>query len=506
MDTKKTIETIKSCLIVVLSLSAVLLLYFFWENLSLKNLRWEWNSGKEQVAVPVEKPGIPQVILPAEVQIHLADELYTVILPEDYDVWQLGSSALAKFSKGEGSGAEEISEEKYREVMSDRSLQIKFNYAVPFEGFCRQFSVSYSRYGSIRNMTVLAYSDATPESLFVHDGANDRYYRLVGPAAETAVFAQVLDAVEQDGTYSPYYPASSYLGVNNSEAVLPVFLERTLTRVTSVRNLAGEERDEASDVLARTFFGDNLDFVRRLEDSNGTITYMYDYGQRVLTVDKLGVALYKEELAEATATTGFYGSLDAAIDFVANHGGWYPKCEELRLEERGLTPFLWSGREIQSGNRNGWRFSFGYRRGNEVFYNDAGAAIVVEVFDGQITYYHRNVFDSILVRGMVSSLWEAKDSANTIAQNTDWIYETLLAEGVFTEEEESDQKTTGPHLLTDEQRFDRIGEAVQRVQEGYILSSGKAQAERCWVIQIKGVLFFFELFSGEPMGYTVVGR
>jgi len=40
MEKTKTIETIKSCLIVVLSLSAVLLLYFFWEIVVRTAVMW----------------------------------------------------------------------------------------------------------------------------------------------------------------------------------------------------------------------------------------------------------------------------------------------------------------------------------------------------------------------------------------------------------------------------------------------------------------------------------
>ncbi|MBE6037529.1 MAG: hypothetical protein E7223_07995 [Clostridiales bacterium] len=500
MEKTKTIETIKSCLIVVLSLSAVLLLYFFWENLSLKNIRWAWNAESEEVQQPVEVPEIQEVILPIEVQIHLEGELYAVILPEDYDSWRTGVMALARFSKGDGY-VEEISKEKYDEVMSYRSLQIEFAYNVPFEGFCRQFGVAYAKYGAVRNVTLLAYSEATPESLFIYDRAANRYYRLVGPEQETAPFSQLIQAVESDGTYDPYYPASSYMGVEESDAVLPVYLERSLTRVTVTQAYSGENRDASAAEFAQTFFGESFDFTRRLEDSTGTITYMYDYGSKVLTVDDKGIAIYKEELSDPVSTQGFYGSLDTAIQFVGEHGGWYPKCEELRLEEYGLTPFLWTGQEIQQSGRSGYRFAFGFRRGNEVFYSNEGPAIIVEVFDGQVTYYFRNVFEAVLVRGIVSSLWEANDSANTIAQNYDWIYETLKTTGNYTFED-------GKKEEKGEARFDRVAGDVERVQEGYLINSksGSALADRCWVIQIDGVLFYFDLFSGEALGYTAVGR
>ena len=105
--------------------------------------------------------------------------------------------------------------------------------------------------------------------------------------------------------------------------------------------------------FAQSFFGDSLDFVRRIEESKGNIIYMYGYSDKTLTITPNNGIEYKEKEGPAGSDVGYLKSLEIALEYVGTHGGWKT------YDGANITPYVKSVTRIESDNNKGYRFVFG---------------------------------------------------------------------------------------------------------------------------------------------------
>ncbi len=494
--THRALETIKTAVIVVLTLSAVLLLSFYWTDFSFESLFAKQTTDDTPVQTP-DAPKTREIIAPAEIGLNLTGETggaFATLLPEEYNAWQIASTAFASFSRSENALLEETTETSYSALLGARSVRMTFAYSLPFDGFCKQFGIASAPFDAIDSMDEILYSEATPDSLYVVDRTAGAWYRLIGEESALQPFLWLIDraAVEETG-YN--YTVTATLGEPNG-ALLP--LEYTGEyRVAAVEKEFHEaKRDTEADRFAQTFFDNSLDFVRRVEDSKGLLTYIYNYSRKVLTVSMSGVAEYREELADATVSQGFYASLGTALSFVAEHGGWEPDLSvDGEPAADDLKPYLLDAYAIASDHRTGFRYAFGFRAGDEVLFTGNEAAIVIDVYDGQVTYYRRAMFAGVALTKPDGETMEPCSPANALAGNSDWTYEVLAAAGVV------EAGATG------EDRLRLAARALTRVKAGYLTDSASEgdtlYAASVWAIRAGNVLLFYDLLSGEPVSYAV---
>lgn|GEM_PF-5063960 len=490
----RALETIKTILIAALTLSAAVLLSVYWADFSLKALfsRPEANDTPVQTA---DAPKTREIIAPAEICVNLTGErggAFATVFPEEYDAWQKTVTAFAAFSRSENASIEETTDASYQAVLRARSVRVTFAYSLPFDGFCKQFGIASAPFSAIRAVSELVFSEAAPDSLFLTESLSGTRYRLTGDEAALEPLSVLISEIgENEDDMS--FTIEATLGEPN-DALIPFGYGGTLRSVTAEKEIHLERRDTEADRFARLFFDNSLDFVRRVKDSAGTLTYMYNYTQKVLTVSMSGVAEYKEELAESSVAQGFYASLGTALSFVAEHGGWYPEVTvDGRTEENGLEPYLQNAAEIQTGHRTGYRYAFGFRAGDETLYAGEEAAIIVDVYDGQVTYYRRAVFANLAFTDLTAD--ELCTLANAIAANSDWAYEVLAAVG------------TVPNGITGNERFRAVAGAVTRIRSGYLFAfsaeTDTIDAAPVWTIRAGNVLLFFDLVTGAPVSYRV---
>ena len=493
--THRVFEAIKTILIVALTISAVLLLSFYWADFSLDSLFAKKTTDDTPVQT-ADAPKTREIIAPVEIDVRLAGEssgAYAILFPEEFNAWQTVLSAFSAFSRSEGAHLEETTEAVYRSLSGARSIRVAFACALPFDGFCKQFGIASAPFAAVSAMDELVWSEAHPDSVFLRNGTDGALYRLVG-SAETLAGLPALTEEVSAGSKRIVFPITTMLGEQN-DALIPIEYSGTVYDASLEKAVHDAKRDTDADRFARSFFDNSLDFVRRVEDSKGLLTYIYNYTQKVLTVSINGIAEYKEELAAQTVTQGFYASLGTALSFVAEHGGWYPDLIiDGNAQEEGPKPFLLNASEISSGHRNGYRFSFAFRVGQELLYTGGEPLITVDVYDGQVTYYRRALFANV----SLTKREGAEDAAipsNVITNNIDWTYSALINTGV-----------AAAGAVEERERRAIIAQAIDRVKSGYLADytteADTADAKAVWVVRCGKTFLFFDLLTGDPVRYS----
>ena len=342
--TKKTIERIKSVILVVLVLITILLLYFFWRGISIEEFSIR-GLGVMEETERRDALEAQDVIWPSRIAVCLDLGTTTVITEGRIAYWNAEKDeqkdamdgilqCMRRFSEGENLFVEEITQETYQALMEEHSFSAVFDYYIPFGDFCDEFGIKKAPgYDGIDAMTALGYSEKSPESEMIYDGNGNRYYRLTATAPEAGFSAILADMMGRD--YETYVLLSTVVGEGmGGKAQIPLELRADLSEFNWEQEFrAGEESEEAVADMAKLFFGDRFDFVRRIEEGAGAVTYMYGYGERILTAAADGTFEYKEE-ESSSGQVGYFEALDKALQFTATHGDF------VTLGGQRLTPYL----------------------------------------------------------------------------------------------------------------------------------------------------------------------
>ena len=484
MDNRNYIvEKIKTVILVVLFLLTILLLYFFWKDIKfgevhLNDFRL---SAREEFYETVE---VTDVIVPTHIDICLENGTYTKIEEKTEEYWSGDEGGmLGLFKSFVSSGdefIEEITEAQYDGVMERVSAKAVFDYYLPFRDYCALLGVSNPA-GSemIGVISEMGFSRGSVESMFIYDAEKDKYFRIVSDVTSESFINSIEAGAALENT--TYYPLESFTGVDlKREILVPAFLEKNIAVVTATADFAGGHANIAN-TLARNFFSGSFDFVRRIQEENGRVIFVYGYGEKRLTIDPDGTVSYRSDAASMTKVA-YFDAMRLALATVAQQGGFAPESGE------EFKPFLLDSVMLPDGN--GYRFEFGILAGGEKVYYHDGSAVVCEVVNGEITRFDRKyiVFDDSMTEG---EMREAHSAINVIAQNYEYIYGEIL---------EDDIKAA-------EDRFSYVVSLISDISYGYIYDEEAGLLRPCYVISLAdgSVRTYFDLFTAEPLQNSNVG-
>ncbi|MDR0570083.1 MAG: hypothetical protein LBG71_02520 [Clostridiales Family XIII bacterium] len=478
------IERVKSIAIVVLVLNTILLLYFYWSN-PAADVKQALSALSAETPPPV---AVRDILRPERITLNFGGENYTVF-DADAGIWESVGKSPAGFieemrdmASGESMALGVISRRDYGEVMKARSIQADFAFSIPFSEYCAEYGLTQlGRTGGIDSFTTVAYSTASPESFFVCDKLSGKYYRLSTSRARNSGLEALISRAEGLNNAS-YYPLRTYAGIDN-DVMLPLDMKIVLPE-TSYRDYAvgyaGTRDGDLTTDMARAYFGESFDFTRKLTEADGSIVYMYRYGEKVLSM-RDGVFEYNAT-ADAYGSGGFFQDLRIALDFLARCGapwrgdGAAADRNGIYLKAAGPNPDNGAYRFLFGLTRDGWRVSY---ENSEPF--------LVEVRGQRATYAR---LDLILCSpSPPKPLKDAAAPFDVLVANYAYIFDDLAKNGPL--RQEADISTLDP--------FTAVMERTRDVRAGYLRpddgSSGELAA--VWVFDIDGLPYYFNLYSGE---------
>lgn len=427
-EKKVYIERVKNILIVVLSFTAVLLLSFFWQDVSLEDLNpINLDDSSENSYIPE----VEELVHPKYILFNYGTELYTILRAGDsygeHTVYDEVKSLVRAYMEN-ASSCEKIEADQYQEVMSYASFNMRFEYNIPLAEYLDRCDITSSvSLNEIPEITSIGFSSASGENLFIRDRKTDAYYRVILEDEEkiSELSGRVNDfikAVEQSSSV-PYYNVSNIVGVEN-DALMPLYMPAYVTQISGEKEFSIGDQTEISQI-ASAFFASGLDFVRKITENKGSILYMYGSSQSLL-MEEDGSLKYDEKLGNYSyQTSDFYGSLEAVIDYVGRHGGWE------NLYQSGMKPYLKAAEPVESSDCKGYRFEFGLEYdGVDVEYT-GGVILSAEVYGSQITSYQRDILIVSEPENAVEE-WYAMAPIDILTNNYEKIC-SIVSTGTFEE-------------------------------------------------------------------------
>ncbi|MDR2356028.1 MAG: hypothetical protein LBE16_07510 [Clostridiales Family XIII bacterium] len=503
MNVKKAAfaERLKNILLVVLVLSTILLLYFLWSDGTGVAFRVPGTNDATVETIPVEA-----VLYPERIVVNFGAENYTVPA-ETVSLWYgaAGSDApsfmngLKKFFATDNIAVGAISKEDFLDVMRARSVRADFSFAIPLAEFCSEFNLPRpAPLSTVDVFTCAAYSEASPESLFLCDNPGERYYRLA--AENEAGFRELIDFIETLGNAS-YYPLRTFSGVEN-DTMLPLGADEVPRNLSYVRSIDPGDEERVNE-MTRAFFGKRFDFTRKITEGDGTTVYMYGYGEKVLVIHRDGSFEYSAADSDRSGTTSFFGALTTALAFAASHG------ESGARDAVSKQIYLKDVQTIFTDGLRTYRFSFGLKLDGYPVYYPNSEPVVIEVTGRQARYYKRDMIDGLPREsgGANASAARAYTPFELLTEHFAYIYGVLSAREIAAPLEDASDG---------ERMFERVAEMVTDLSPGFLRPAeaeayaasdardapiGGRDLPPIWMLTVAGVDFYFDLYTGAPVGY-----
>lgn len=474
------IEKIKNIILVVLFLSTILLLYFFWEDIELSEIKISDFAFEE---LPLERTVFPEdLILPSYFLTSFGDDEYTVERDVRATFLEEGGfvSALNKFLTESETFVEEITKEQYAEVYKYQSVKAVFEYALPYGEFFSFFGIKSPAASEMNNLTEIGFSKASETSVFIYDKNSEKYYRITGEYP-VEYLDKYFSAVETS-EYFYYYPLNTYVGSDiNSDILLPIYKASDMVeRKLIVQDMDDELKvAERNKFVAKTYFGNNFDFVRKIEESDGKVIYMYGYAEKVLIADIDGSVEYKDDTAQRTNNLTYIEALDEALKFAEEHDAFYS-----RANAETIVPYIKSA-QINPQGKRGYRFEIGFKLSDNAIFSEKSSALVIEVINGTVRYFYMNV-PSVEKEDLEDDSREAFSAINTIAKNYEYIGGFITA----TDENKGKRERITIETVCDE---------ITTMQSGYYQIQDTLRP--CWLVGINGYdkLLCFDLYTADPV-------
>ena len=487
---QKNIEIAKSVILVVLFLSTILLLYGFWWNVKPMEIGIDV-IGNQNTSYESLQP--QEVIAPTILEISYGDGRYGVINRDTRKFWwnQQEPSITGGMKEFFASGnifVEAITQDQYQEVLASESIKVVFDYDLPLGDTFKLYDIfKPSGVANISNITEIGYSFGSMESIFIYDGYQEAYYRVVGEGdfVESKTFITIYkDLIESAYIAYPLYIMIGDETDNETLVPLPTEFSYTISTYNNERILGGKDFERT---LAKTFFGESFDFTRVIEDAKGNVTYMYGYGERVFVADRDGSFRYKREGGSKTSTSDI-SSLEIALDFIALHGGTQNSLgvqEEIRLfkvkREEGRVPKI--------------TFYFQTQKETGIIY-EQGASFIVECSGDTVTSFSRDLFIEENIQSRTLSAGEYT-AVNVLARNYEEMAQILESHGFI-----SYKNGEAFEKVTDEIKGIRLVKTrFAKTQEGI------GKLETCWSFSFwsngQTIEFYYSIRDALPMGYSV---
>lgn len=388
-------ERLKTLILSILVIISVILTQQLWFPSPVNTLKMGAGANKDShMTVIEERKNIvsPKTII---VSFGVGDRKknYYTILSSDIDsVWNRSKVILRDYFSGDPEIIP-VEHDVYVQAGILKSIELEFGDNMPTALISSVFDSSDSKIvkniKEIKKILIPAFNQGT---IYIAGSKEDDIYeaRLYGYEKNTALvdFIDELEGKE----FTKYHPVSSLFDdIDENYTIIPINYALTAKQIFVESEIDVKDEIRLREYV-KNFFGEGFDFVKTIKETSGAVVYIYGYGEKSVRINKEGILEYNEEIGSMSGTNVLV-SLDAAVDFVCENGG-FPEGTYLKHVQA-----------ITDGQNKGYRFLFGYRMGGlpiEFDRNKMESPLKIEVYGNKVKTYHNLVRRAMNMQGVDS--------------------------------------------------------------------------------------------------------
>jgi hypothetical protein len=458
-----------------------------------------------EIAVDTVKSSlnIERIIYPQDFVVGFGGGSYTGVYSEETRnyIWTVATELLPAYLNQLDLVV--IDEEEFRAIEKTRSVQMRLPFSLSLNDLGEVYG-SERGFHDILNSPInkVVLSSSQPSRLYLGDLIGDQYFYLKA-AEEDHRMTKIINGISESA-YTEYRRVDSLINFKAlKEDEVQTFYNEEIIPITPVEavpfikvakeiDALAERQDSEIQTLLIKAFGNSSDFIKKLEEIDGSKTYIYGYGDKALRVGIDGEISYQEKISgsKETNSIAFKEGLDIALKFVEGYG---TSPQSLYLSDYKVTKE--DTYEVKV-------YYFDYRvRDISVFTKDMseGHAIEVVLKNDLVTKFKKNI------RRYVKSIDATEIWTDgpmyvdaLINKNFNVISKNFNADRNNRQDVEW-QMTT--YVLS-------IMQSLNNVELTYYLDS-ELDEERlipAWKLEIADTLYYFHLYTGDVLLTEKIGE
>ena len=384
------------------------------------------------------------------------------------DTWDLSKAVLEPFFTGDPE-VTQINIDNYYENIGSRFVELEFGDSISSVLVSSVFNNMDSKIvRNIREIKKIMIPANNTGIIYIKGKDSNHFLVKLDNYANDILVNYIVEYDTKD--FVKYRDLLSYV---DTFTVMPLDLSIPLPQIY-VESEIDINNDTQLTEKSKIFFK-NIDFIKTIKETTGSVVYLYGYGEKSLRINNRGRLEYREEF-DPVSTTNVKRALETALLYIEQQG------------DMSSNLYLREIRDIDYKQRKGILFGFGYHlEGYPVHTNASGMnhAIEVEVVGNRIRGYRTFIRKKMNIPA-ITKLEPIISPYKIIENNLDLIIQNYLAteenpQAIESINNEVMKSISEVHLVY----FDSINEAKQQL------------LEPSWRIKVKNHVYYFDIYKGR---------
>jgi hypothetical protein len=362
--------------------------------------------------------------------------------------------------------------------VENRSISVEFDSPIPTVLFIEGMDTNNNQLQSqMENIKKISY-DFDQDEFLVSDGR-----KTLSFAIDTNV-DELFTSYGKAMTYARGKYSESYVS-NYGYNEIPISTSEVTLNPVFVKSEIDIDDTEQIEEIAKNYFEEDFDYVRKSVDSSGSVNYIYK-NEKVLKINKDGLLEFYDSIESSLERSDVYESFKIALSFMDDFLG-FP--ENAYLSEVEI---------FQKDGEYGYSYIFSYNLLNKpIIFSQVRdeKAIQIDVLGSKVVLYKR--FIRVVDYSMEAEMEEVEvlSPDEIISKNIDFVTELYL-----------ERSGGGPEEF--EFTKSRILNSIYNIELAYFDPSRKLKDQllrTVWVIRTSDRQYVFNAISGAIIEETVVG-
>lgn len=290
------------------------------------------------IAIDKNIPNIERIIYPQDFVIGFGGGSYTGVYSEETreNIWKIVTNLIPAYLEQQGLVNLDlvvIEREEFLAVEKTRSVQMQLPFAISLNDLGDVYGINHSD-GDLFDTLInkVTISTSQQDRVYFSNSTNDYHYYIRGQSDDKRL-SQIINRLSND-SFTEYRRVDSLINFKSiNEDEVQVFLNGEIIPITSIMDIpfikvtkeidarVDRQNSEIKNLLNKAF-GNSTDFIKRLEEIDGSQTYIYGYGDKTLRLSIDGKITYQEKLQSKADTkpVSFKEGLYIAYETVQDYG------------------------------------------------------------------------------------------------------------------------------------------------------------------------------------------
>lgn len=465
-------ENFKTLLLAFLVFMSIYFVESFWDiTLDSDSKRYS----EEKIEENEKSYKLYDVIVPQKTIVSFDEDNRTVIYSNNrYDIWDNGKQSLEEIFSNKDIEKKIIDIDIYNKLKSDRAVTFQFSQELyaHMVGKILDLDVPKEIDEAIKTINSIEFSIGNTSFLVFSNQSEKIVIELKD--SQTDNIKTMITQMEKE-SLTKFYKLEDVLGVE-SEVYIPVKSQSSIPTVHINVKYDLTREINLDDRIAELFFFKKIEYIRKIEESNGSSIYIDE--KNILKIYQDGRLEYIGGIEENNERD-LYSSLNKAVEFISSHKGWPDDVYLSDIEELD-----------HSQDTKGYKFIFRYKtNGLTVFSEESNIQdkIEIEVLNGSITRYKSRIWNNL---GTITR----ETHSNTMSA-----FEVIDNNFLYLKDEYIKNSQDEISKMTQEEINDEVKKSINDIYIAYYgdLSGQREVLNPVWVIEILENRYIFDAYSGK---------